>query len=265
MFTISKVLWWFVEPTNLVFLALAAGAVLLWTRWTRFGRRVVACVTAVLLAVAILPLETLLIEPLENRFPTVRTIPDSVTGAIVLGGSVNQLITVARDQAALTGAAERMTEFVAIARRRPDLKLVFTGGSGRINHQDVKETIVARRLFSELGLDIGRIVFEDQSRNTRENAANSYALVAPGPGERWLLITSAMHMPRSVGCFRRVGWSVVPYPVDYQTKGDGHLGTGFSLGSGLTTLSIAAREWLGLAAYWFMGWTDAFVPGPERG
>jgi uncharacterized SAM-binding protein YcdF (DUF218 family) len=262
MFTISKVLWWFVEPSNLVLLALLAGTVLLWTRRARFGRKLILCVAAVMLAVAALPLQKLMIEPLENRFPVVARIPQQVRGVIVLGGSVNQLLTVARNQPSLTGAAERMTEFVAIARRRPDLKLVFSGGSGLVWFPEVKETIVARRLFADLGLDVDGIVFEDKSRNTRENAIYSHELVAPKPDEQWLLITSAMHMPRAVGCFRRAGWNVVPYPVDYQTSGDSVFGLGVHFLGGLNTLSTASREWAGLVAYRLMGWTDAVFPGP---
>jgi uncharacterized SAM-binding protein YcdF (DUF218 family) len=262
MFTISKVLWWFVEPANLALLVLLAGAVLLWTRWARFGRKVILGVSVFLLAVASLPLQTLLIEPLEDRFPSVSVIPEQVAGIIVLGGSVNQLLTLARKQPALTGAAERMTEFVAIARRRPDLKLVFSGGSGLVFFQEVKETIAARHLFADLGLDVGRIVFEDRSRNTRENALYSHEVVAPKPGEQWLLITSAMHMPRAVGCFRKAGWNVVPYPVDYQSFGYGGIGLGFEFLGGLNTLSIASREWLGLVGYRLMGWTDSVLPRP---
>jgi uncharacterized SAM-binding protein YcdF (DUF218 family) len=264
MFTVSKVLWWFVEPSNLVLLVFLAGTVLLWTRRARFGRRLILGVAGVLLAIAALPLQTLLIEPLENRFPVVQKIPDEARGVIVLGGSVNQLITLARNQPALTGAAERLTEFVAIARKRPDLKLVFTGGSGMVFFQDVKEAMVARRFFADLGLDTGGIVFEDQSRNTHENATYSYDLVKPRAGEQWLLITSAMHMPRSVGCFRKAGWNVVPYPVDYLTSGAGGIGLGFGFLSGLNTLSTASREWIGLVAYRLLGWTDNLLPGPGR-
>jgi uncharacterized SAM-binding protein YcdF (DUF218 family) len=220
-------------------------------------------VTAGLIIVAILPLETLLIEPLENRFPAVKGIPGAATGAIVLGGAVNQLTTVARDQPTLTQAAERMTEFVAIARKRPDLKLVFTGGSGKLMSQDIKETIVARRLFADLGLDNDRIVFEDQSRNTYENATKTFDVVRPAPDEQWLLITSAKHMPRAVGCFRKVGWNVVAYPVDYQTTGEGSLAPQFNFRSGLNSLSLGLHEWAGLVAYRLLGWTDHVFPGPK--
>jgi uncharacterized SAM-binding protein YcdF (DUF218 family) len=262
MFTISKVLWWFVEPSNLALLLLAAGALLLWTRWARFGRGLVAWLTAALLAIAVLPLGTLLIEPLENRFPPVREPPARVAGVVVLGGSVNQFLTQARDQVALGGGAERLTEFAALARKRPDLRLAFTGGSGSLFRQDAKETAVARRLFADLGLDPARVAFEDRSRNTYENAVFTHRLLRPAPEETWLLVTSAMHMPRAVGAFRKAGWRVVAYPVDYATAGDGEFALGFSLIDGLDAISVGIREWLGLVVYRLLDRTDSLFPGP---
>jgi uncharacterized SAM-binding protein YcdF (DUF218 family) len=264
MFTISKVLWWFVEPSNLALLVLFAGTVLLWTRWVHFARILVACLAASLLAVAVLPLGLLLIGPLENRFPPVREPQGPVAGVVVLGGSVNQFLTQSRDQVALGGGAERLTEFVAIARKWPDLRLAFTGGSGSLFYQETKETAVARRLFVDLGLDPARVIFEDQSRNTHENAVFTHRLIRPAAEERWLLVTSAMHMPRAVGSFRKAGWQVVPYPVDYVTPRDGEFKLGFSLVDGLDALSTGVREWLGLVSYWLLDRTDNLFPGPSR-
>jgi uncharacterized SAM-binding protein YcdF (DUF218 family) len=113
-----------------------------------------------------------------------------------------------------------------------------------------------------MGLDTGRIVFEDRSRNTWENARYSYDLVKPQPGERWLLVTSAKHMPRSVGVFRKVGWPVIAYPADYLTGRDGPLMPGFGFLAGLDGLEKGTREWTGLIAYRLLGRTDTLFPSP---
>jgi uncharacterized SAM-binding protein YcdF (DUF218 family) len=168
-----------------------------------------------------------------------------------------------RGQPTLTGAAERLTEFVSLARHYPEARLVFTGGSGNLFDQTLKETLVARAVFAQLGLDVNRITFEDRSRNTYENAVLTRDLVAPKPEETWLLITSAMHMPRAHGAFVKVGWRILPYPVDYQTSGSYDWRLGFSLASGLGGISDALHEWIGLVAYRAMGWTDGIFPGPE--
>ena len=186
-----------------MFLALfVVGIALLWTSWRKAGARLLAFLAVVAVILTILPIGRWLIVPLENRFPQVHELPSSVVGVITLGGVVNQFMTVARNQTSLSDGVERLTEFVAIARLRPNLQLVYTGGSGSLMRQDLKETLVARRFFNEIGFDSGRVVYENQSRNTYENANMTYDLLRPDPDELWVLITSAMHMPRSVGVFR---------------------------------------------------------------
>ena len=121
-----------------------------------------------------------------------------------------------------------LTAFVGLARKYPDAKLVFSGGAASLTHPELKETLVARQLFSDLGLDTSRVIFEDRARKTSENAILTYALVQPKPDQTWLLITSAIHMPRSVGVFRRAGWRILPYqPVD--EVGTGHKRPGLIL------------------------------------
>jgi len=105
-------------------------------------------------------------------------------------------------------------------------------------------------------------VFEDASRNTVENAEFSHRLAQPKSGETWLLVTSAFHMPRAVGCFRRAGWNVVAYPVDHSTAGESEPPIQFNFGSGLGGLRAAVHEYLGLFFYWIGGKTDALFPAP---
>jgi uncharacterized SAM-binding protein YcdF (DUF218 family) len=263
MFSLAKVFWLLASPDSLFLIALCAGAVLTFTRWRRAGVGILVAMTAIGVVVATVPFGTWLLIPLENRYPTTTNLPARVDGIVVLGGAVRQQITAVRGQPALTGAAERMTEFVALARRHPEARLVFTGGSGSLFDQSLKETLVARALFAQLGLDVSRIVFEDRSRNTYENAVMTRRLVAPRLGETWVLITSAMHMPRAHGAFAAAGWRVIPYPVDYQTTGTYDWGFGFSLSGGLDGIAYALHEWIGLVAYRAMGWTDAIFPAPE--
>ncbi len=262
MFAISKIFWWFVGPSNAFLILFVAAVALMWTPWRRTGRRVLTVLAAVAVILAVLPIGAWMINPLENRFPQIREIPASVVGVITLGGAVNQFMTVARDQTALSSGVERLTKFVAIARRRPGLRLVYTGGSGSLSRQDLKETLVARRFFSEIGLDPALVVYEDQSRNTHENAVMTHALIRPKPDDTWVLITSAMHMPRSVGVFRKAGWTVLPYPVDYHTDGTGEFRYFSGFGAGLGGLSTAIKEWLGLFAYYALGRTDSLFPAP---
>ncbi len=262
MFVFSKIFWWVFEPSNLVFLILLIGTALLWSwRWRNFGRRLVVLVVAFLLILSVAPFDALLIAPLEDRFPRVGNGPADAVGAITLGGAVNQYSTKARGSISLNGDAERLTEFISLARRHPDLKLVYTGGSASMTQPLVKETLVARRLFDALGVEPSRVIYEDQSRNTHENAIYTHRLIAPSPGEKWLLITSAFHMPRAAGVFRKAGWNVIPHPVSYMTY-EGDYKFWRSPFSALNDLSIGVHEWIGLVAYRLLGWTDELFPAP---
>lgn len=263
MFELSKIVWLAFDPGNVLLILLLAGVALTWSRSRRpAGEWLIAAVTAAFLVIAVAPVWAILILPLEERFPIPDPMPDRVDGIIVLGGAFAPELTRGRGQVALKDGAERYTEFVRLARRYPGARLVFTGGSGDLVETELKEAPVARRFFAEMGLDPGRIAFEDQSRNTWENALYSLSLVQPKPGERWLLVTSAKHMPRSVGVFRRAGWPVIPYPVDYLTRGSQSWQPRFGFIDGLDGLERGSREWIGLLAYRLMGRTDALFPAP---
>ncbi len=262
-FIVSKVAWFFADPGNLLLIVLGLGVWLLWTRWRRAGRWLVSLAALAALAMATLPLGARLFLPLENRFPVAGDLPKRIDGIITLGGVVDQFVTRARGQVALGGAVERLTEFAALARRYPDARLVFTSGSGDLFRQDVKEADVLGPFLDVLGLDRGRILFENQSRNTYENAVLTFGLVRPDPGEKWILITSAFHMPRAVGCFRRAGWRVIPYPVDFDLRGDETFDVSFDFVDGIDSFAGGLHEWLGLTFYWLTGRTDAFFPAPE--
>jgi uncharacterized SAM-binding protein YcdF (DUF218 family) len=262
-FTLSKVLWVVFHPGNVILVALCVGAVLLWTRWRRAGRWILTVTAVMSLFLAMAPLGTALWLALENRFPVARNMPAKVDGIIALGGVVDQFVTDARGQIALGGGIERLTEMAALSRRYPQARLIYSSGSGDLLRQDIKEADVIDPFLETLGLDPARVIRENQSRNTYENAVMAKDLVRPGADETWILITSAFHMPRAVGCFRRVGWRIVPYPVDFALRGDETLSLRFSLTGGIGGLSGALHEWIGLAAYWLSDRTDAFFPAPD--
>ncbi len=228
MFTLSKVFWLVFAPGKILVVLLTVGTLLLFTRWRRAGRAVIAAVTAILLLFGIFPVGYAMLEGLENRFPANPPLPETIAGIIVLGGTVNPGLTVDRNQPALTEGAERLTEFIRMGYFFPDARMVFSGGSGSLFRQDLKEAAVVRSLIDSLGFPTERIAFESRSRNTHENAVLTRDLMQPKAGETWVLVTSALHMPRAVGCFRAAGWpNLIPYPVDFKTDGKGELRLGF--------------------------------------
>ena len=260
-FLASKLLWAVLRPNTMALLLAVVGLALVW-RGRRFGHWPLALGLGWYAAVFVLPVSTALVLPLESRFTRPATLPGPVTGILVLGGAVEQRLTAAHGIPALNGAAERMTEAVALARRHPEARLVFTGGSAAIMPGGPTEADTARRLFADLGLPSSRLTFEDESRNTWENALLTHRLVNPRAEETWLLVTSASHMPRAVGSFRAAGWRVVPWPVNHTTGADPTLWYNWPFPTRLNQSEGALREWIGLAVYRLTGRTDAFFPAP---
>lgn len=259
MFHIGKIFWMTASPDMLVMWLLVIGTLLLFTKRRNLGRALVAITACMTLAVWLLPLGEWLGAPLENRFPRPPE-PSYVNGIVLLGGSQNARLSALRGIPSLTGSAERIFEFVALARRHPKARLVFTGGSGSVFHQEYKEADVMHVLFRELGFDDSRVLYEGESRNTAENASKAYSLVKPASNETWLLVTSALHMPRAVGAFRKAGWHITPWPVDYTTTGEATIDPQRSVAKAFVALDAPVREWLGLTAYYLTSKSNAWFP-----
>ncbi|MDE2329258.1 MAG: YdcF family protein [Bradyrhizobium sp.] len=209
------------------------------------------------------PLGNWLLYPLEQRFPPWNAGRGAPYGIIVLGGSIDADLSAAHDGAVVRSAADRIIAAAALARRYPDAHVIFSGGSGNLISNDAREADYAGALFESLGVDKARLTMERRSRNTQENAEFSKALAATTSGERWLLVTSAYHMPRSIGLFRKAGFAVEAYPVDWRVGGRSDLFAFKTVaGEGLGYTDIGLREWIGLLAYWLTGKIDEPFPGP---
>ena len=263
---LSKLFWLVAEPSSLLLTMLLAGTVLLWTPWFRFGRIVVALTALATLANAMLPIGQWALKPIEDRFPPLVNLPPRVDGIIVLGGVVDDYVIGKRGLPRSLAAAgsPRLDAFLELARRYPMARHVFTGGSIELINERDTEADVVRRIFARLGLDTTRIIFEDRSRNTWENAIFSHELIKPQPEELWILITSARHMPRAMGTFRQAGWmNVLAFPIDYATgENEPAIQPVFGLGANLQILGEAIREYIGLAVYYYLGRTTELFPGP---
>lgn len=261
-FIASKLLTLLTIPSNLLFVIALAGVALLLTRLRKLGQRMLVASVLVMAALWLLPVGVALTLPLEMRFPPWTPAQGAPTGMIVLGGVINPPVSLAHGQIALDGSAERLTSAVALARQYPNARIVFSGGNANL-FGGLDEAQFALRFFEQLGVPRERLVIEAQSRNTAENAIYCKRLIAPKPGERWLLITTAMHMPRAVGAFREVGFPVTPFPVDYQLAGWASLRARLGSVSGrLGRTDLAVHEWLGLLAYWITGRIPVLFPGP---
>jgi uncharacterized SAM-binding protein YcdF (DUF218 family) len=262
-FAASKIAGFLTVPSNLLMVVGLIGILLMMTRFVRVGRNLTVLSVLLLAIAGFSPLGNALMLPLEQRFPAWDASRGAPDGIVVLGGGLSPSVSAARGDAALSEAAERITAAVELARSYPRARIVYSGGSGALLYNDTLEADYAVPLMERLGVPRERIIAENRSRNTDENARFSKELVQPKPGERWLLVTSAYHMPRSMGIFRKAGFAVEAYPVDFRTRGPTDLTRPFAtLSSGLARTDTAIHEWVGLLVYWATGRSTSLLPGP---
>ncbi len=223
-FALSKTLGIMLLPTNFLIGLGFVGAMLLFTRFAPLGRKLVVASLVLLAICGFSPLGNLLLVPLEARFPPWDDTHGAPDGIIVLGGSIDPERSAARGVTVFKGSVDRIVAAAALAHRYPKARIVFSGGSANfVSDDSAKEADYVVSVFERLGIAGNRLTMERRSRNTQENAEFTKTLVSPKPGERWLLVTSAFHMPRSIGVFRKAGFAVEPYPADWRTGGPGHL------------------------------------------
>jgi uncharacterized SAM-binding protein YcdF (DUF218 family) len=266
-YVVAKVLTFLLQPSSFCVLLVAAGLVAMrWQRWQQWGTRFAWLGVAGLVTAGVLPLGNWMVMPLEQRFAQAADPADggTITGIIMLGGFEDGWVSKGRGGVSLNEAAERLTEGARLALKHPQAKVVFTGGVGGLLSGGTDAAGPVGQLLQDWGIAADRIVLEGKSRNTHENAMFTRDLVQPKPGERWVLVTSAYHMPRAMGVFRHAGFPVVPYPTDYRTHSsvDG-LRLFERVGAGLERTDLAFKEWVGLAAYRLTGRTDELFPGPN--
>jgi uncharacterized SAM-binding protein YcdF (DUF218 family) len=262
-FIVSKTLLFFTLPSNLLILLAIAGTVMLFTKRVRTGRALLLVSMLAIVVFGLSPLSRVVFHVLESRFPPWNASGSPPTGFIILGGTIGPDISAARKDVSLTDAAERLTVAAELARRYPSARIVYTGGNGSLFGGSLEATYAAQ-LLASFGIPPQRIETEARSRNTLENAIYTKAMVAPKPGERWVMITSAFHMARAMAAFRGAGFDVEALPVDWQT-GDGSdlLWPFRSFVGGLGLADTVAREFLGLLSYRMTGRSHELFPAPR--
>lgn len=264
-FTLSKLFWFVAQPINLIGILVLLGIVCAILRLRRLGLLFGSLGLIVLALGAWTSTGALLLHPLEDHFARPDPAPADIAGIIVLGGGFEGGVNLARGGYELNASGDRFVEAAILARRYSQARVVVTGGNGSLMLEGEGDGDTAPRLLTALGVEPERLVLETRSRNTYENAVFTRQMVEPQQGETWLLVTSAFHMPRSVGLFRKAGFDVVPWPADYRTAGDETIGPAKdNVADSMQNLSLGLREWLGLLAYRLTGRIDSMLPPVER-
>jgi uncharacterized SAM-binding protein YcdF (DUF218 family) len=252
VFLVKKIVSYWLMPLPLCLALVAAGLLLLFLgRRPRLTRCLLAAAGLLLALLSNRFLSAGLLAPLEGRYPP---IPEFAPGApapapisgcrfvAVLGGGYSDIPGLpATSQLSASGLA-RIVEAVRILRVLPDARLIVSGpgAEGRPSLAAVFALAAA-----SLGVSPSRITQVDTARDTEEE---SLAIARLAGGGRVALVTSAWHLPRAAGLFRKAGVEIVPCPADYVARA-GHEMTWGDLGwdsESLERSTVAAHEYLGL-------------------
>ena len=254
-FIASKLIGALLRPDTWIIIALAIVVLAIIMQRRRLAIWLGSLTLVALATLAILPLGSLLLQPIERSYPANPPL-SQVDGIIVLGGGEDARASAYWGQMQFNEGGDRFAAGLSLARQFPDAQLLFTGGSGALRDvagATVSEASIAGRFFLDQGIDPDRLLLEGRSRNTTENASLSLVLANPSPDETWVLVTSAFHMPRAVRSFEAAGWTgLVAWPVDYRTSRfiDG---IGWDLTRNLQVLNTAIREQVGQLAHGLTG------------
>jgi uncharacterized SAM-binding protein YcdF (DUF218 family) len=261
-FTLSNTLGFFSSVTNFIAYIALVGILLICLR-RPVGKTVAVLGLTALVIASLSPLGNMLLTPLEQRFPGLRFPDQPIDGIIILGGSYDTQIRGYVSTIILGEDTAPMAVVANLARRYPQAQIFFSGGDDP-SKTGLGEAATAKQIFVSFGIDAARISIEDRSRNTRENALFSYRTIKPSPNSVWLLVTSAYHMPRATGAFRKAGFKVIGFPVGWRTHGwRDFWWPERSATDNLRRIDIAMHEWAGLSVYWLLGYSNEWFPAVE--
>ena len=262
MFIFGKLVWAVLQPGNLLLLCLVAGLLLYLLSRGRRGKVFVGLSGVGFAILAVAPIGPAMLLALEQRFPRPAQLPERIDGILLLGGAVDPELSLSFGETVFNSSIARVLGAVALARRHPEAKLVLVSGEGGFFPVGYSEARATQGFVVDEGIAPARILLEEKSRNTHENAVYAKETIRPAPNEIWVLVTSAYHMPRAVASFEGAGWSVIPYPVDFKIGPITGLRANFNLLDGLSASTLAGKEWVGLVGYRLMGWTRELYPAP---
>ncbi|MFN3546411.1 MAG: YdcF family protein [Mesorhizobium sp.] len=263
-FIASKIFWTLAHPLSLSMILALASFLSGVAGWRRLAATAAGLGFLVLAISGWTTAGALMLHPLEDRFSRPAELPKRIDGIVVLGGGFEGGVNRVRGGYELNASGDRFVEAAALALRFPEAKVLVSGGAGALILEGEGDGETAPRLLEALGVDRARLLLDNEARNTEENAAFSKRMANPQEGETWLLVTSAFHMPRSVGLFRKAGFPVVPWPADYRTSGAERIGLAEdNIFDSTQNTALAIREWIGLVAYWKTGRIGEILPAPN--
>jgi len=255
-FTLSKIIWFIISPLSFIWLLIGAGLVLSRFNKTKsFGKYALTTGTILFVTLGFFPIGYNLQSYLEHEATQIHADninPQDYAGIVILGGCMDAHLSHIYNTAIINGSCERILDGIKLHKKFPELPMIYSGGSGSVHNQSQKGADAAKRLMQDMGVNTQNIRFERASKNTYENMLLSKNMTKKDNQKPWLLITSALHMPRASRVFCHGGWNIQPYPVDYNTRKERVWNTISPLHN-FQYLTQATKEIVGIVAYGVTG------------
>ncbi|MGD1939483.1 MAG: YdcF family protein [Cyanophyceae cyanobacterium] len=271
---LSKLLPLFIYPLGLACLLLVAALILLAWRQVRWAMVAIALALVIILGASNGWVSAALVKSLEDRAIALQ---ESTSGLpypqlpvadaiVVLGGGIKAPLY-PRQQMDLAEEGDRVLYGARLWKAGKAPMVVMTGGRIQwrgTGNSKAGEAGDMAELAAALGVPADKIVMETASLNTRQNAIYTAQVLDGMDVKRILLVTSAMHMPRSWAIFKRAGFEPIAAPTDFLiTDADnaerGNTAAAIALNlmpdaDNLRGLTRALKEYVGTLVYWIRGW-----------
>jgi uncharacterized SAM-binding protein YcdF (DUF218 family) len=258
---LAKLVSFLSVPSNVIASLAVVGLIMLLFRH-RYGAAISAGALLAVVAGALSPLGNMLLIPLEQRFPVTDFPAQQFDGIIILGGSYDTVSHGYLSTIYLEDDTEPMAVVPDLARRYPKARIIFSGGTDP-STPGPSEAAIVKQYFISFGIAPERILIEERSQTTEQNARFTADLIHTMQGARFLLVTSAYHMPRAMGAFRKAGFNVIGFPVGSRTHGWSEFWWPSNTGAdNMRRLDVALHEWLGLLDYRLLGYSNELFAGP---
>jgi uncharacterized SAM-binding protein YcdF (DUF218 family) len=259
---LSKFLPLFIYPLGLACIFIL-GTLFFWNK-RKFARVLLILAFMVLFIGGNRYLANSLARSLEWQYPSLGPVK-TVDLIVVLGGATEPQIA-PRPMAEISGAGDRVIYAAKLYQDHPKAKLLLSGGD--VEFLDQSESTPAADmadLLNLMGVPDSAMILQDRSQNTYEDALYSCEKIKAEGYKNVVLVTSAMHMPRSMKLFIKQGCTVLPAPTDYGITETAWQQTwhpsfeGFIINlvpsySNLSQVSKAMKEYIGMFAYHLKGW-----------
>ena len=247
LFYFSKFLWFFFNPFNLFIYTLFLSFILYKLKFNFISQILYFLSIFIFVVTAVLPTGSYLNYLLELNYVNLKLETREIDGILILAGASNPHLTKVHNQINVNDSAERLVESIHLINSFPEAKIIFSGGLG---HSDV-----AKLFYKNMGVDINKIIFEDKSRNTYENILFSKKIINPKENQKWIIVTSAFHLKRSLAISKKLNWKFIPYPVDFRKskKFKWKLSQSFNFLRNINEFKSSSHEWVGLISYKLLG------------